>query len=268
MIDYNKFSSMLSNHIGKYDFDFVYDLLVTIVKNPTRYTGIFRVTNAKTKLIQNVTQSQEIKFGDFMENIITEYISKMGYINLPKNIGKDDEGNLLNADQVFTYNNSSIYLIEQKIRDDHDSTKKRGQYSNFQRKINCLKKQYPNKEIVAVMWFIDDTLTKNKNFYTQQIHSEKIDNVRIYIKYGKELFDDIFGKVCVWNEICEHLYKNKQERTRNIIDIPDFDTSNNVKQAILLLKEKEPTLYKKLMSNDPKYINLRQELFPSGNTLV
>lgn len=268
MIDYNKFSSMLDAQIGKYDFQFAYDLLVTVIKNPTRYTGFFRVTNAKTKIIQNVTQSQEIKFGDFMENIITEYISEMGYQNLPKQIGTDDDGNKLNADQVFTCDNEVIYFIEQKIRDDHDSTKKRGQYSNFQKKIKCLKDKYPNKKIVAVIWFIDDTLVKNRAFYEKQISLEKLDDVKIYIKYGGELFEDVFDRLYVWDEICEHLYKNKQERSKDIINIPDFDTSNEIKQAVELLRENDPKLYKKLMSDDPKYINLRQELFPSGKNLI
>ena len=94
-----------------------------MINNPKRYTGIFRISNARTKLIQNVTQSREIKFGDFMEEIITEYISKMGYENLDKSIGNDENGNALSADQIFK-ENDKIYLIEQKIRDDHDSTKK------------------------------------------------------------------------------------------------------------------------------------------------
>lgn len=124
ILSYEYFINRLNSKV-KSDDSFYYDLLITVIKNPNRYTGNFRLSNAKTKLIQNVTQSREIKFGDFMEEIITEYIEKMGYINLSKNIGTDAEGNPLSADQVFK-KESTIYLIEQKIRDDHDSTKKRG----------------------------------------------------------------------------------------------------------------------------------------------
>ena len=119
MIDYADFVSRLNAKV-KSDEDFYVELLKTVIKSPHRYTGIFRLTNAKTKLIQNVTQSREIKFGDFMEEIVTEYIALMGYHNLDKNIGNDDAGNALSADQVFKKGNG-IYLIEQKIRDDHDS---------------------------------------------------------------------------------------------------------------------------------------------------
>ena len=36
-------------------------------KYPERYTGIFRSTLPKDKLIQNISQSHEINFGDAME---------------------------------------------------------------------------------------------------------------------------------------------------------------------------------------------------------
>ena len=132
MIPYEDFISELNRTI-KYDAEFYRDLLEKVIDNPRRYTGIFRISNVRTKLIQNATQSREIKFGDFLENIVTEYIKLMGYTNLKKNIGADDTGNVLEADQVFQKENT-VYLIEQKVRDDHDSTKKRGQYDNFRKK--------------------------------------------------------------------------------------------------------------------------------------
>ena len=73
MIPYEDFISELNRTI-KYDAEFYRDLLEKVIDNPRRYTGIFRISNVRTKLIQNATQSREIKFGDFLENIVTEYI--------------------------------------------------------------------------------------------------------------------------------------------------------------------------------------------------
>ena len=39
-------------------------------KYPERYTGIFRSTLPKDKLIQNISQSHEINFGDAMELLL------------------------------------------------------------------------------------------------------------------------------------------------------------------------------------------------------
>lgn len=246
--------------------DFYYELLETVVSNPNRYTGVFRLSNAKTKLLQNVTQSREIKFGDFMEDIITEYIGELGYVNLDKNIGCDDEGNALSADQVF-YDENCIYLIEQKIRDDHDSTKKRGQYQNFRKKFTLLKKNYPNKKVVAVMWFIDGSLVKNKNYYIEEANNDFVEGVDINIYYGGTLFQNLFNRVDVWDEIVSYLKRNKTERSNEILTIPDFDTSEEMLIAIKKLKSNKPILYNKLISQKPEYIQLRAELFPTNDNL-
>ncbi|EIC5480460.1 restriction endonuclease, partial [Campylobacter upsaliensis] len=171
---YEEFKDRLDDRIFGEDLN--YEILLTVLKNPKRYIGLFRITNAKTKLIQNITQSCEIKFGDFIEEILTEYISEMNYELLDKNIGFDEERNRLNADQIFK-NNGVIYLIEQKIRDDHDSTKKRGQYSNLIKKIKTLKLKFPSYQIRACMWFSDDSLKKNKKFYQEQISNNTDDKV-------------------------------------------------------------------------------------------
>lgn len=262
---YEEFIASLNKHITN-NQHFVYELLVTVIQNPERYTGIFRLSNAKTKLIQNVTQSREIKFGDFMEEIVTEYISHMGYKNLDKKIGTDDSGNALNADQVFI-NNNTVFLIEQKMRDDHDSTKKRGQYENFKKKYYLLKNTYPNYNIDATMWFIDDNLTKNRKYYLERASQETDPNINVHIYYGKSLFEELFNRTDVWDEICSYLLRNKQERSNELLYIPDFDTSIEVKEAINILKIQEPQLYRKLISDKPKYIQLRKELFPSGQNL-
>lgn len=139
-----------------------------VLDYPTRYTGSFRVTNAKTKLIQNITQSNEIRFGNFLEEIVTDYIALLGYTNLPKRFTSDMDNSVLSADQLFRDSDNTIYLIEQKVRDDHDSTKKRGQIENFIKKVEPLKSFYPDKNLECVMWFIDDCSTKKHKILSQQ----------------------------------------------------------------------------------------------------
>ena len=262
---YEYFVEKLNSKI-KSNEDFYYELLETVVSNPNRYTGVFRLSNAKTKLLQNVTQSREIKFGDFMEDIVTEYIAELGYVNLDKSIGCDEEGNSLSADQVF-YDATNVYLIEQKIRDDHDSTKKRGQYQNFRKKFALLKKKYPNKNVIAVMWFIDGSLVKNKNYYLEEASNDYMAGVDIHIYYGSALFSELFNRIDVWNEIVAYLQKNKAERSNEILSIPDFDTSEEILVALRKLRRNKPSLFNKLMSSKPEYVQLRTELFPTSYNL-
>lgn len=65
---YEVFKNRLNDRIFGQDLN--YEILLTVLENPKRYTGLFRITNAKTKLIQNLIQSCEIKFGDFIEEIL------------------------------------------------------------------------------------------------------------------------------------------------------------------------------------------------------
>lgn len=259
---YNEFLTKLNSKI-KTGEDFCLELLETVIKNPNRYCGLFRLSNAKTKLIQNVTQSKEIKFGDFMEDIVTDYISKLGYENKNKEIGCDENGDRLNADQVFEKDNI-YYLVEQKIRDDHDSTKKRGQYANFDKKVKLIRKNNPQIHIVAIMWFIDDGLIKNKNYYQQEMFNNPYDNVEFHLYYGSEFFNFLNNGNSAWNEIVTYLKRNRMENSNEIFSIPDFGESEEIYNALLKLDNR---YWKKLNSTDEKYNLLREELFSSGENL-
>lgn len=261
---YKDFKNKLDTKIFGEDLN--YEILLTVLKNPKRYIGLFRITNAKTKLIQNITQSCEIKFGDFIEEILNEYIIEMGYEALDKNIGFDEDNNKLSADQVFK-DKHTLYLIEQKIRDDHDSTKKRGQYANLIKKIKTLKQNFPSYNIIACMWFSDDKLKKNKKFYEEQIYNNTDDRVDIFIFYGKELFEKLFNRVDIFDELISHLRKNKEERSKDILSVPDFDTSGEIKNALLKIKQNYPKLIRNLLSNKEEFIELRKELFTTGKNL-
>ncbi len=71
--------------------------------------------------MQNLLQSHEIRFGDAFEKLIEEYLIENNFTILDNNF-TDSAGNRLNVDQFFKKNNH-YYFIEQKVRDDHDSTK-------------------------------------------------------------------------------------------------------------------------------------------------
>ena len=75
-------------------------LIEKIAKYPNRYIGLFRPTKPKAKILQNLLQSQEIRFGDAFEEAIEEYLREFNYQILEKRFinGNNDE---LNIDQCF-----------------------------------------------------------------------------------------------------------------------------------------------------------------------
>jgi len=114
------------------------NLLRSIAENPDRFVGVFRSTTPPLKLIQNLLQSREIRFGDAMEEVISALLQEMEFVILPKNFVAEEEE--MSCDHYFRDGYQTRFdLIEQKMRDDHDSSKKRGQFENFRSKIAHLR---------------------------------------------------------------------------------------------------------------------------------
>jgi len=139
LLNYDYFQDCLNKKLFEDSYS---DLFRKIAENPERYIGLFRPTKPKTKLIQNITQSHEIRFGDALEFIFEKYFAALGFTILSKTI--NFMGDVLDIDQLFT-DGKKIFLIEQKVRDDHDSTKKRGQFTNFENKYNAVSQCYNGK---------------------------------------------------------------------------------------------------------------------------
>lgn len=209
LISYEKFKEELENTIYK---NAKSKLINNIASNTNRYVGLFRASTPEIKLIQNITQSHEIGFGDFIENIVTKYIG-LFYQNIPKSVQYRDKDLLF--DQLFL-SSDKVFMIEQKIRDDHDSTKKGGQSDNFLLKIEYLKETYPEKTIEAITWFVDDTFRKNKKYYSNKIEENKENNdILMHLFYGNQLFE-FLDKMTIWNEITNYLKRWKAEESYTI----------------------------------------------------
>jgi Holliday junction resolvase-like predicted endonuclease len=177
------------------------DLLEKIANNPSRYIGLFRPTKPKAKILQNLLQSHEIRFGDAFERLIEKYLELNGCTILPKKYTIEN-GDVLNIDQCFT-KEYKVYFIEQKVRDDHDSTKKRGQIQNFEKKLDLMLSKYSENELIGIFYFIDPDLIKNKSFYVTELAKMTKDyGVETHIFYGKPLFDYL-GNCDIWTEILD-----------------------------------------------------------------
>ena len=253
IIEYNHFVEELEKTVYK---NAKSDLINKVAEKPDRYIGIFRPTTPELKLIQNITQSHEISFGDFIEDIMTEYLGKY-YTNLPKRAMYQEEEILF--DQLFEYN-GSIFMVEQKMRDDHDSTKKRGQFENFIKKIDYLKEKYPNKKINAGMWFVDNSLRKNRRYYARKMNETVKENVDMYLFYGSE-FTDYLDKVKIWDELEAYLMNWKMSQD-NVIELNfEKDWEDTKKELIDNVPTKN---WKKIIKNDKVKEEVMSILFPTG----
>ena len=237
------------------------DLLEKIASNPSRYVGLFRPTKPKAKILQNLLQSHEIRFGDAFERAIEEYLRLKGCEILQKRYTLKN-GDVLNIDQCFK-NGDKVYFIEQKVRDDHDSTKKRGQIENFEKKLNLLLPLYPEKQLVGIFYFVDPDLVKNRNFYTAELEKMTKDyGVETHIFYGKPLFEYL-GFSGVWEEILEHLQNWRKE----IPDLPEINFDSEAQHTFEEIKDLKPLIFRKLLENNQIFEEIILTLFPKKTTL-
>ena len=228
------------------------DLIEKIAESPDRYVGIFRPTKPRTKIIQNILQSHEIRFGDALENIIELYLARVGYEIFDKRLISSD-GDDLSVDQLFS-KDGKVFFVEQKVRDDHDSTKKRGQVSNFEKKLDTLCRKYGESKMSGFFYFIDDSLKKNENYYKEEI--DKISSsysVDCSLCYGKEFFDLIKHQ-----EIWEELLGNLKQWRRNLPDLPETNFDINYSESFEEIKDISPSVYRKLFEN----AQIRGDIFP------
>ena len=256
-MDYKFFQNILNKQIFESSKR---DLLEKIANYPERYIGLFRPTKPKAKLIQNLLQSNEIRFGDALEIIFEKYFEEFGYVTLPKKI--EIENGYLDIDQLFKDKNY-IYFIEQKVRDDHDSTKKVGQFNNFENKIVSLSKIYEEKKLLCFMYFIDPTLTKNKKYYKEKIEKIQSDyKISAKLFYGKEFWDEIKHSE-VWNELLKYLEKWKKE----IPDMPSINFDEDAKSTFEEIKTIKVSDYRKLFNNKEVCKEILPIIFPKNESL-
>lgn len=237
------------------------ELLKKISTSPSRYIGLFRPTKPKAKILQNLLQSHEIRFGDAFELVIEQYLQIKGCELLPKRF-TNGNGDVLNIDQCFR-KDGKIYFIEQKMRDDHDSTKKRGQIQNFEKKLDIMLSKYDEGELIGIFYFIDPELVKNKHFYVSELSKLTNDyNVETQIFYGKSLFEYL-GYSDIWEEILNYLVEWKKE----IPDLPEINFDLDAQQTFEEIKNLEPFIFRKLLENEEIFNEIVLTLFPEKTTL-
>jgi hypothetical protein len=257
-MNYERFCSILNKHIFEGEKK---ELLKRIAEKPERFIGLFRPTKPGAKILQHILQSHEIRFGDAFEEIIEEFLKEFGFQPLSKSI-TDSDGKILSLDQHFA-DGKIYYVVEQKVRDDHDSTKKDGQITNFEKKLDTLYKTYTSN-LVGIMYFLDPDLIKNKNFYLEKLQKlSSFYGIKTYLFYGKELFE-FFGHPEYWDQILIWLKQWKD----SLPELPEIDFDKDPGKSFEEIKNLELRYWKKLLENEKLWEEgIIKTIFREGKTL-
>jgi hypothetical protein len=213
---YNEFANVLSDAINR---EALSRLLNALCREPRRFTGVFRPLHSRRKLLLYLLQSKEICFGDAIEAVFESILTVSGYTGLEKQLRFTDETGKqkeLECDLFLRSGTSeALVFIEQKMRDDHDSSKKRGQWNNFEQKIRVIREQYRNVPLYAVMHFVDPSFDKNMSFYKEKAEAinDPANKITVKLLYGGELFQYLgeeknLGPVVIeWSDIERWLHQ-------------------------------------------------------------
>jgi Holliday junction resolvase-like predicted endonuclease len=259
IMQYNQFKQIFNETIFEKSKA---DLLEKIASDISSWNSdLLQPTISKAKILQNLLQSHEIRFGDAFEHAIEQYLELKGCEILQKRFTLANN-DVLDIDQCFKKGNK-VYFIEQKVRDDHDSTKKRGQIDNFEKKLDLMLSKYPENELVGIFYFIDPDLVKNRNFYTTELAQMTTDyGVETQIYYGKPLFDYL-DYSDIWTEVLEYLGKWRKE----IPDLPEINFDLDSKHTFEEIKDLKPIVFRKLLENNEIFNEIILTLFPKKTTL-
>lgn len=169
-----------------------------MVKSPELLTGFKKINTFSLRLYASFGQANNIKYGNILEAYFQKTLEDMGWELLPRDYAlKEEEIKFYNNDSdkvnvdIVAKKNEKLIFIEQKILDNHDSTKKIGQLRNFQEKASVIYRNYQCLDIYGFEWFIDDSQRKNgANWIVHNktyIEDNPYYSEKLYVLYGKEL---------------------------------------------------------------------------------
>lgn len=265
-MNYEKFCSIMNEQIFREDKK----KLLRIIASQELYFGDFSLLNSQIFLgscLQHLLQSREIRFGDAMEELISELLREWGFRVLPKIILPDaaNKRKRLEIDQYFTKSEGGevFYFIEQKVRDDHDSTKKKGQLNNFEAKLEFLYKKH-GERLEGIMYFVDPDLSKNRNFYAEELKKmEETYGLKLEILYGKGLFE-YFGRGELWEAILEWLGEWKE----GLPELPEINFDTSPRESFEEIKDLEVRYWRRILGNERLWEGgIMKAIFREGETL-
>lgn len=244
--------------------DVVISVVKIFVEKKKSITGFLRFQSVKQKILQYYTQSLEIKTGDMLEEFFDKLLASK-YIKLDKNISYNEKS--YKCDQLVQEKtgNRDIIFIEQKIRDNHDSTKKDGQADNFEEKIKAIKHNYPSNSIKAYEWFIDVQYKKYTRYYQQRINNFLSENPNICsaeLVYGEAIIENLIGTGS-WQEFVDAYNEVKASFISDISSDIEYDFDKDESGIVFnYFKTKRIKAFDVFFTDD--YSEVRKAFFKDG----
>ena len=254
-MNYDQFSRLINRTVFS---DSKVKLLQSIARQPENFVGLFRPTTPEVKIAQNLSQSHEIKFGYAFEELVRLYLKENGCQIFDSSIVIDGKRKDLD---IYFRKDGKDYLVEQKTRDNHDSTKKRGQADDFEKKLVAVS-DGGKKAVCGVLFFLDPGMSKNKIFYEERLPEiTQRHGLETRLVYGGEFFNML--SLDVWDEIEKYLIRWRAE----LPGFPEFNYDRNPEESFNEIKDMSPADFCKIFTHEEIGKHILPILFPEQKTL-
>lgn len=283
--------------------NFVESTLNKLAETPERLLGVLHANSFQMGSLVSFGYSRNNSYGNAIEKVFSSIIKDNGW-NIEPTKYKLEDYDLHNlsisiprnkksiaVDQVFS-NDSYYVFIEQKIRDDHDTSKAPGQWANYELKFRILNEIIKHKTVIGIMWMIDDNFDRNKSFYSNDEHMGKMQKEfpkQNFLLYGKQIDDklnELSGNTkkdyfSVFDEFLKEWHSNAPKIPNLNFDQYSFKVSEafdkmnkNKLESFFkneqIIKEAFPILFPKLeaIRSYKKYLENKKDKSDDNNTII
>ena len=196
-------------------------------------------------LFYSVTNSRQISHGTRSEAAIDNIVSsRLGFEVLDNTVWYAKKGEekpkKRKADHIWRVKEGVIYVVEQKLKDNHDNTKKDGQTDDFNAKVKAVREEHPDERVIGVFWFVEDSEKPSEHTLKVKLEEDCV------VRYGAGIFSEVeygqetFGDVLKWFDDNRHDDLNIRF---------DKDPEYYFDNLVLYIDDKEKKFLKKFMND-------------------
>ena len=176
-------------------------------------------------------QQEQIAFGNDTEKALSDVFSSIKNVKIlgcNVTFQKYDRKKSAVIDHVLDLGNV-ILVLEQKLKDNHDSTKNTGQFDDLIEKTNAIKQMYPGRTVIPIMYFLTNVQKGARKKF-----STLLAQYGGRVCYGKELFDTFFSDCSdtAWNNLDEKISSIQRKEASTI----DYDSDNVINEVISVVR--------------------------------
>ena len=235
-----------------------------IVEQPDKFVG-FLHDDPVNALWAHAHRSRSARKGHALERICYLILLSFGFLIPKDEMPPSRSGGHLKIDQLFIDRlTNTVYVGEEKLRDNHDNTKKDGQLGNLREKLRWAVEYYSSAyNIIGFLHFFDPYERKSLKYYERKCNEIGRElGIEVKVFYGDEFFAYLGHPGTL--QILQEWYETWRQNRPNL----NIDCDLSAVESARDLEQVEAKTWYKLLDNEKLWEKgIVKALFSTGQTL-